>query len=404
MNCIKFLSLMIIIASTTSAYGTSSQEIEKCELTYNTGSIQSALRYCEIASKLPNARSSDLFRYGKLLLSQVGRNPPNPEAAYIIFEKIADDNPGALYNLGLISYQKRDYVTSFNYFYKASEMHHPGAIFRLAELYRNGKGTETDFKEAFRLYQKSALLGDPHAMAALGELYSLGNPVFSVKESYYWTLAASKNGEYEAKNNLNIYAKRLSSSEQNTQQQRLKDFEDSLENSEELCLKLNQMDSLDAAFGFCKRASTNSDNPMIYETLGSLYQANILNRLSDDIEAFRWLVKAADSKSVTAQYKVGLYYAKKIHSNLIKADYPTAIKYLEMAAINGHQNACLELGIIYEQKLGTPKDIKTATNWYEKAAYLGNEEGAYYLGLNLLHQKNYKDATFWLVVAKKMGV
>lgn len=403
MRSLKSLFMLSILA-TTSVFAADSSISEKCNQSFKTGSTLSGLRYCKQACNQDNVKQQDLLNYGKLLLKGSGRNPPQPEEAFLILLKAAEkNNVAAFYNLGNISYQKRDFTSALNFYSKALEYNHPGAIYKLGYLYQEGKGTDLNLKKAFDMYQKSANLGDPHAMSALRDMYSLGTVVFNVKESYFWALAASENGDYSAKSTLNVYAKRLSSEEQDIQNNRLISWEKELGNPEEKCQELNLADSPDAAFGFCLRAANYSSNPNIYNILGNLYQSDILSRLSDDIEAFRWLLKAADNGSISACYEIGLYYAKKIHSSLIKTDYTQAINYYTKAANKNHQNAALELGIIYDKGLGVKEDKASAIEWYTKSALLGNEEAAYHLGILQIKNKNYKEAALWLGIADKWG-
>lgn len=403
----KWLTLTTLILLASTAWATAEPVTapgDKCRLAFTTGSVNSALRYCAAAAGDDNASPEDLFRYGKILLSSSGRNPPRPEEAFTIFMKSASrGDPAAFYNLGNIAYRKHDYTSALHFYTQSAQKNHPGGTFQLANLYREGKGTDTDLNQAYELYQKAAALGDPRAMTSLRDMYSLGNPVFSVTQSYFWALAATENGDYNARANLGTFAKRLSAAEQQEQKKKLKIWEEELGDPEEQCLKLKNMDSPDAAFGFCQRSAFYSSRPQVYENLGLLLQSDILNRLSDQQEAFHWLLKAAVSGSTAAEYKVGLYYSGKIHSNLIRPNYPQAIAYLQKAADRGHQNACLELGMIYEEKLAGSPERKEAERWYEKAARLGSEEGAYYLGRSLLYSKNYSQAAFWLKIAQSWG-
>ena len=70
---------------------------------------------------------------------------------------------------------------------------------------------------------------------------------------------------------------------------------------------------------------------------------------------------------VLADFEDGLFASRK-------GDYVTAFREFRSLAENGHANAQLQLGMMYEMGLGVKKDYSKAEKWYQKAAIQGDRE------------------------------
>ena len=84
---------------------------------------------------------------------------------------------------------------------------------------------------------------------------------------------------------------------------------------------------------------------------------------------------SADMGCVKALYMLG-YRAR--HAE--QPDIPAAIRWYTMAAEQGHAEAMLGLGIIYDQGLTGAEDDVFAAYWYERAIANGCTDAAYNLG------------------------
>jgi len=62
-------------------------------------------------------------------------------------------------------------------------------------------------------------------------------------------------------------------------------------------------------------------------------------------------------------------------------DYATAIKIFKTLAEQGNTKAQFNLGVMYYQGQGVPKDYKEAARWFRKAAEQGNADAQFNLGL-----------------------
>ncbi len=65
----------------------------------------------------------------------------------------------------------------------------------------------------------------------------------------------------------------------------------------------------------------------------------------------------------------------------VAQNYVRAIDWFTLAARRGVANARYNLGVLYQQGLGTPRDAVKAVEYYRSAAYLGHPEALYNLGV-----------------------
>lgn len=73
----------------------------------------------------------------------------------------------------------------------------------IADMYREGYGTEQDFAEAMKWYRKAAEQGNPDAMYNLGAMYYYGDGVEKdLNEAFKWYEKAAEKGEPLAMLNL----------------------------------------------------------------------------------------------------------------------------------------------------------------------------------------------------------
>ncbi len=379
----------------------------KCIDNSKTGSDLSVLRYCRAATENTAFQNSDVyFTYAEILKKSINRMPPNQELAkkfYIMAELHNPDNSGAFFNHGILLLRQHRYEEALNIFQHAAQLNHPDGTYQLAMMISKGSETQKKSKEVFDLLLKAAMQGEPRAQVALRDYYSSGTPELNLKESYFWALAASTNGDYLAKSNIESNARRLSQQEQINQQNRLKEWLDSFGNNEEECVRLYRIKSMNAAFGFCIRAARSSSSPFIHEIIGDLYMSETAGNSPDTAQASRWYEISASEGNTAAAYKIGTIYDQQVRGLSASESQKRAFEYFSMSAKNDHQNATLKLGIAYELGRGTLKSRKEAINWFKKSALLGNEEAAYRLGCALNTAGEYEESVFWLSVADIWG-
>ena len=105
-----------------------------------------------------------------------------------------------------------DYVQAAAWYRRAADQNNAEAQFRLAALYRDGRGVTRDMAAAAEWYHKAAELGNASAQGTLAILYSMGQGVpHSDVEAYYWfALAAAAKGpeqEHYAANRQSMAAR-----------------------------------------------------------------------------------------------------------------------------------------------------------------------------------------------------
>jgi TPR repeat protein len=93
----------------------------------------------------------------------------------------------------------------------------------------------------------------------------------------------------------------------------------------------------------------------------------------DEIEARKWLERAADHGSVDAKYEFGI--ALRDGRGAVQ-DYERAVKWIRLAAEAGHAQAQLALGNMYRVGTGVPLDNVKAYTWLNLASARGVADAA----------------------------
>jgi TPR repeat protein len=88
-------------------------------------------------------------------------------------------------------------------------------------------------------------------------------------------------------------------------------------------------------------------------------------------------------------------------------DYATAMRVVRPLAEQGLAAAQFNLGLLYANGQGVPKDDAQARQWYEKAAAQGHSEAQVNLGILLVYGRgvtqDYKIAAYWLRLSANQG-
>jgi hypothetical protein len=81
--------------------------------------------------------------------------------------------------------------------------------------------------------------------------------------------------------------------------------------------------------------------------------------------------KAADQGAASAQFNMGLQYAK---GGVARQDFDEAAQWFRKAAHKGHAGAQYILGVLHVNGDGVPQDQAEAVKWFQKAAEQGHVE------------------------------
>ena len=126
----------------------------------------------------------------------------------------------------------------------------------------------------------------------------------------------------------------------------------------------------------------------------------------DRAEAAKWFRKAADQGLPRAQYLLALLL--KDGKSDPPDDLPQASHLLLSAANNGYKEAQNELGVMYEQGVGTKQSYTEAIRWYQQAAAQGEPFSLTNLGRlaesGFGMPKDHAAAARWYEMALKLDV
>jgi hypothetical protein len=90
-----------------------------------------------------------------------------------------------------------------------------------------------------------------------------------------------------------------------------------------------------------------------------------------------------------------------------KGDFKIAYKEWNQLAAQGNANAQYNLGVMYANGNGVPKDYKQVVHWYHKAAGQGDAGAQYNLGVMYEYGigvlQDYKNAYMWFNLARYNG-
>ncbi|WP_010094268.1 tetratricopeptide repeat protein [Ornithinibacillus scapharcae] len=191
---------------------------------------------------------------------------------------------------------------------------------------------------AFEWFLVAAQAGNSDALYWLGNYYFVGTVVDQdLEKTYNCYKQAAEKGHADAMNN---YADMYLRGEY-------------VPKDEEKALEL-----------FMKAAELGVPEAMY--TLGYMYQNGV--GTEKDLEVSReWFVKSAKSGDVFAANRLG-------HEAVEDGNGEEALSWYRMAAERGDSYGEFNLGLCYENGIGTPVNIKKAKSWYQKAALKGDKE------------------------------
>jgi TPR repeat protein len=108
------------------------------------------------------------------------------------------------------------------------------------------------------------------------------------------------------------------------------------------------------------------------QTMLALELRDGVDGTADQVQALKWLRKAAQQDFTPAQALLGALYAD---GDGAPRDYRQAIVWLHRAADKGFPEAQVRLGKMYSAGLGVRQDAAKAARWFKAAAKQGDDEG-----------------------------
>ena len=110
----------------------------------------------------------------------------NKEALHWLERAASNDEPHALYQLGLYYAEKADLAKSIQYYQRAAELNSGDALLELYYIYGEGIGVEQDDDKALFFLKKVAELGNQEAIEELAAMALSGQGNMDAKEAEYW--------------------------------------------------------------------------------------------------------------------------------------------------------------------------------------------------------------------------
>lgn len=186
-------------------------------------SIKEAMKYYEMAAKQNNALGmtnlADLYiqenklkkakpllvkaaekeyGYAQYLLAMnffYYKQENNKEALYWLEKSASNDEPEALYQLGLYYAEKADLAKAIKYYQRAAELNNAEAALELYYIYGEGFGVEQDENKALFFLKKAAESGNQEVLDELAAMALSGQGNMDAKEAEYWIKKAGYTDE-----------------------------------------------------------------------------------------------------------------------------------------------------------------------------------------------------------------
>ena len=176
--------------------------------------IKEAMKYYEMAAKQNNALGmtnladlyiqEDKLKKAKPLLVKAAekehgyaqyllamnffyyKQENNKEALYWLEKSASNDEPEALYQLGLYYAEKADLAKSIQYYQRAAELNYGDALLELYYIYGEGFGVEQDEDKALFFLKRAAESGNQEVLDELAAMALSGQGNMDAKEAEYW--------------------------------------------------------------------------------------------------------------------------------------------------------------------------------------------------------------------------
>lgn len=236
------------------------------------------------------------------------------------------------------------------YWYRRAAKHgHAGALIRLGDIYRSGRGLPKDAEHAVRLFRSAAMRGSRRGQFAMGVCCERGEGLpKDGAEAVSWYERAAKNGYAPAQNNLGgCYEYGIGVEE----------------------------DILSAVDWYTKASAEGEPNATC--RLGLCYE-NGRGVAQSPEKAFRLYESAAKHGHPVALYRLALYYDRGF-------TVPTQVAYAahlyERSAKGGFGDAAYAMALCCEEGRGVAKSPGACLDWLRFAAEHGSVQGAYALGI-----------------------
>ncbi len=252
----------------------------------------------------------------------------------------------------------------------------PYVWYHIGKLYNLGYGTEQNYTEAFKWFQKAAIAGNHYAGYSLGGLYHYGNGTEQdYEKAFEWyKKSADKHNAYACYEAAKMLRDGIGT-------------EQNLEQSEKFFRE--------AYRGFMKMDNKNADDKLLYR-LGAMTLKGIGCTAYPE-KAAEYFRRSAEMNN---KYALCEYGKMLTEGDVISQDAQRGIAMLKRSAELGHSAASYALGKIYLFGKVVERDTDLAREWLTISAESGNEYAQYLLeNMDRFYQTAVRNAAFTMLKA-----
>ncbi len=172
----------------------------------------------------------------------------------------------------------------------------------------------------------------------------------------------------------------------------------------EECKRLYSNENYTRAFEYCLKYTMDNEDPQVWAMLGNMYRKGLGCNINK-VEAFNWMLKAANAGFAEAEYHVGKMYETGFGTSQDPAE---ALMWITKAANHYYPQADYELSDMYASGERLAYDKKKAFAYCYIAANAGHPQAQCALGLYFYNESrsasNYYQAINWFKKAAAQGV
>lgn len=252
----------------------------------------------------------------------------------------------------------------------------PYVWYHLGKLYNLGYGTEQDYTEAFKWFQKAAIAGNHYAQYSLGGLYQYGNGTEQdYEKAFEWyRKSADKHNAYACYEAAKMLRDGIGT-EQNPEQ--------------------SDKYFREAYRGLLKMDNKTADDKLLYR-LGAMTLKGIGCTAYPE-KATEYFRRSAEMNS---KYALCEYGKMLTEGDVISQDAQRGIAILKRSAELGNSAASYALGKIYLFGKGVERDTDLAREWLTISAESGNEYAQHLLeNIDKFYQTAVQNAAFTMLKA-----
>ncbi|KAJ1966117.1 hypothetical protein GGI12_000321 [Dipsacomyces acuminosporus] len=263
---------------------------------------------------------------------------------------------GTVYSQGVYGVQ-RDDSKAFAYYQQASKSQHAEANYRTAVCYEVGVGTRRDPARAVQFYRKAAAQSNVPAMYKLGVILIKGLLGISPapREGITWLKRGAENATPECPHSLHELA---------------------------LCHEAGGIPGLIADERYARELYIKAGKLGYVPSqvrLGQAYEYGTLGCPIDPRRSIGWYTRAAEKRDPDAELALSGWYLTGAEPYIPQNDLE-AYLWARRAADSGLAKAEYAVGYYYECGIGVAQpDVSEARTWYVKAAQKGNRRAIHRL-------------------------